>query len=81
MYSSTLPINNFTSDILQVKYGFSSVQAGNFYGAIYFVCGIALIFVGLLNDRYGHIALTQVLAALFSLVGNMWWSFYPTELC
>lgn len=81
MYSSILPINNFTSDILQVKFGLTSVQAGDLYGYIYLVSGPTLIFVGLFNDSRGHISLTQILAGVTALLGNLWWVLYPSELC
>jgi hypothetical protein len=58
MYSSIVPINNFTSDILQVKFGLNAKDAGARYGEIYCICGFTLLFVGWFNDKFGHIAFT-----------------------
>ena len=77
MYCSLLPINNFTSDILQVKFGLSSIEAGARYGEIYLVSGFTLIFIGIFNDKFGGISATQVLAAVCSILGNFWWAYYP----
>lgn len=40
-----------------------------------------MIPAGLFNDMYGQIALTQIVAALFCLLGNLWWAFFPVEIC
>ena len=45
------------------------------------VSGIIMIPVGLFNDMYGQIALTQIVAALFCLLGNLWWAFFPVGIC
>jgi hypothetical protein len=58
MYCATLPINNFTSDMLQIKFGLTSVQAGDAYGYIYLISGPTLVLVGLFSDKHGYISLT-----------------------
>lgn len=78
MYISIMPINNFTSDMLQVQFGLNSIEAGAKFGLIYFVSGFTLVFVGLSNDRYGQLGIVQVLSAVCSILANSWWSFYPT---
>lgn len=79
MYCAIIPINNFTSDILQVKFGLSSLDAGYRFGEIYLTCGVTLLMVGWFNDKYGHIASTQIVAALCCLLGNLWWTYYPCD--
>jgi nitrate/nitrite transporter NarK len=76
-FASVQPINNFTSDILKTKFGLSSPEAGRLYGYVYMIAGIILIPVGYFNDYYGHIALTQIAAALLCCIGTMWWAFFP----
>jgi nitrate/nitrite transporter NarK len=55
LYSAVLPINNFSSDILQVRFGLTDVEAGRAFGYIYAVSGLVLILVGLFADRYGKL--------------------------
>ena len=73
LYASILPINNFTSDLLQVKFGLTDIAAGNCFGYIYAVSGLVLIVVGLVCDKWGHMARMQCMSALAALLGNLWW--------
>ena len=52
-YSAIMPINNFTSDILQMRYGLTDQEAGDAFGTIYFTSGFIFITVGYLQDIYG----------------------------
>ena len=63
--------------MLQAKFGLTSVQAGDTYGYIYLISGPTLVLVGLFNDNYGYISLTQIGAALVAVLGNLWWAWYP----
>jgi nitrate/nitrite transporter NarK len=65
--------------MLQLQYGLTQVEAGTKFGEIFCISGITLILVGIFNDRFGHIGMTQVFAALCSLLANLWWSFCPTH--
>jgi hypothetical protein len=56
LYASTLPINNFTSDMLQERFGLSAVEAGDMFGYIYAISSIVLIAVGYCADRHGNLA-------------------------
>lgn len=78
-YASTLPINSFTSDMLQENYGLSSVEAGQRYGYIYFVSGLVLLIVGLFCDSYGYLGVLQILGAACALAGNLFWMLFPTS--
>ena len=53
IYCSILPIGQFTSDMLQLKFGLDPVEAGARFGEIYMVSGFTLVAVGLFNDKYG----------------------------
>jgi nitrate/nitrite transporter NarK len=65
--------------MLQVRFGLSNVEAGDMFGYIYAISGIVLITVGYYSDRYGNLALMQILAACCSVMGNLWWSYHSTE--
>ena len=51
------------------------------YGEIYLLSGLTLVSIGVLNYKFGGIALTQVIAALFAIIGNFWWAYYPAHRC
>jgi hypothetical protein len=57
------------------------MEAGAMYGEIYLLSGLTLVSIGVLNDKFGGIALTQVIAALFAIIGNFWWAYYPAHRC
>ena len=79
IYSAVLPINTFTSDILQQKYGISAIQAGEYFGSVYLIAGLVLPLVGFLVDRCGRMALCMCCAALSCLLANLMWIFLPNE--
>ena len=81
LYAAIIPLNNFTSDMLQLRFELSEMEAGHAFGNIHAVAGITLVAVGLYQDRYGNLGLLLIFAAIAALAANLWWVLYPPDAC
>ena len=45
------------------------------------MASFTLVFIGIINDKYGQIAFTQIVSAICSVLGNLWWAYYPSKDC
>ena len=52
-YMSNMSFNIFVSDLLQTKFQISSVEAGSYFGSVYFIAAIMLPVLGYVVDKFG----------------------------
>jgi nitrate/nitrite transporter NarK len=79
VYAAVIPINTFTSDILQKKYAINSIQAGEYFGSVYLIAGLVLPLCGFVVDRCGRLALCMCCATLLNMIANLMWILLPAE--